>query len=202
MVTYDKDPETFCPVESHVFIQANVIILKAISSIKMKFKTTKVLAVFLKIGLFLCLFIVFYIYFFSEVAKKYAEENTYLSESQKRMEKIKPPFFTLCFAGPKIKESVLKKYNLSVAALNEPSFAEMMVLKNLNKTIKDFYREATFKLDRDFKLFISFFKYDDNGPRDYKIELNLGDNTKASLRVTFYTDFPIAFLIKISSILI
>ena len=191
MVTYDKDPETFCPVESHVFIQANVIILKAISSIKMKFKTTKVLAAFLKIGLFLCLFVVFYIYFFSEVAKKYAEENTYLSESQKRMEKIKPPFFTLCFAGPKAKESVLKKYNLSVAALNEPSFTEKMILKNLNKTVQDFYREATFILDRDFKLFKSFYTYDDNGFKDYKIKLNLGDNIKASLKVPFFADFYI-----------
>ena len=92
MVLYDTDPETFCLVESHIFIQANVIILKATFSIKMKFKTTKVLAVFLKTGLFLCLFIVFYVYYFSEVAKKYAEKNTYLSERRKEVQKIKPPF--------------------------------------------------------------------------------------------------------------
>ena len=91
------------------------------------------------------------------------------------------------------KMSVLKKYNLSVAALNEPSFTEKMILKNLNKTVQDFYREATFRLDRDFKLFISINKYDVNGSKDYKIELNLGENIKASLQVTFLQTFMFLF---------
>ena len=130
----------------------------------------------IKSGIFLSLFVVFYVYYFSEVLKKYTEENSYISQTEKIAEKIKPPVLTLCLAGPKAKQSVMNKYNISVEALNEPNLMEQTILKNLNRTVEDFFREATFELDRDFKLFISDRFYDDDGFKNYKVELNLGYN--------------------------
>ena len=52
----------------------------------MKCKTAEILAFMIKTGIFLILFIVFYIFYFTEVAKKYSEENTNLAFSQETME--------------------------------------------------------------------------------------------------------------------
>ena len=152
---------------------------------KMEFKTNKMINIF-KSGIFLSLFVVFYVFYFSEVAKKYANRNTYLSETNERVERIEPPVLTLCLAGPKAKQSVLKKYNISVKALNEPSLMEKMILKTLNKTVEEFFREATFELNRDFKLSISYESYDEDGAKDHKVKLNLGYN---SLQVTHFENF-------------
>ena len=97
----------------------------------MELKINKIMINTLKLGIFLSLFVVFYLYNFSEVLKKYADENSYISQTEKRAEKIEPPVLTLCLAGPKAKQSVLKKYNISVEALNEPNLMEQMILKNL-----------------------------------------------------------------------
>ena len=72
---------------------------------------------------------------------------------------------------------------MSAEALNEPSLGEQQILRNLNKTIQEFYREATFELNRDFKLYISYDSYDENGCKSYQTELNLGENIKPSLQV-------------------
>ena len=79
--------------------------------------------------------------------------------------------------------SILKNYNWSVQALNEPSLFEKETLKNLNKTIEDLYREATYKLDRDFKLYITKEKYSLEGLKVYETELHLGHNTNTTIQV-------------------
>ena len=101
-------------------------------------------------------------------------------------------------AGPIAKESVLKKYNMSAEALNEPSLGEQRILRNLNKTIQDFYREATFELNRDFKLYISYDGYDENGSKIYQTELKLGENIKTSLQVNIQLITYLPILKKIS----
>ena len=86
---------------------------------------------------------------------------------------MKLPVMTLCM-GPKAKTSVLKKYNMSTRALDEPNIKEIKTLMKLNKTIKDLFLEATYKLDIDFTLNVTFIYYGNEGERSVQKELHLG----------------------------
>ena len=127
----------------------------------MKYKRSHLSVFVLKFGLFLGLLIVFYVYYAQEVLRKYTNKRVWLATTREKLNAgIEPPISTLCLAGPFAKKSVLKKYNMSASALNEPSISEQRILKNLNKTLQDFYKEATFELKRDFELYM---EYDDYG---------------------------------------
>ena len=65
--------------------------------------------------------------------------------------------------NPFAKEEILKKYNISATALNEPNLREINILRNLNKTVEAFYREATYKLDQDFQMYLTLWLYTNNG---------------------------------------
>ena len=156
-----------------------------LKSSEMKYRTSDIIVLALKIGLFLSLSIVFYVYYFQEVTKKYFDEATWVATTQQRLvEGVEPPFLTLCLAGPIAKTSVLKKYNMSVNPLNEPNLSEQKILKSLNKTVHDFYREAVFHLNHDFKLYMSFTSYGVEGLKYYKTELSLGKNIDSTLQVS------------------
>ena len=101
----------------------------------MKYKIPKLIVLILKLGVFLSLSIIFYVYYFSDVARKYRDENTYLSKSHETVTDIKVPILTLCLNDPIARMSVLKKYNLTVKALDEPTINEQKTLKNMNKTV-------------------------------------------------------------------
>ena len=88
-------------------------------------------------------------------------------------ESVKLPVMTLCM-GPKAKTSVLKKYNMSTRALDEPNIKEIKTLMKLNKTIKDLFLETTYKLDIDFILNITFIYYGKEGEKRDQKELHLG----------------------------
>ena len=79
----------------------------------------------------------------------------------------------LCM-GPKAKQSVLKKYNMSPRALDEPNMKEIKTLMKLNKTIKGLFLESTYKLDIDFILNITFIYYGKEGEKRDQKELHLG----------------------------
>ena len=53
---------------------------------RMKCKTIDILAFIIKAGIFVTLFIVFYVFYFTDVARKYAEKNTNLAFSQETLE--------------------------------------------------------------------------------------------------------------------
>ena len=78
--------------------------------------------------------------------------------------------------GPKAKSSVLQKYNMSKNALDEPNIKEKKTLLNLNKTIKDLFLEATYKLDVDFSLNVTFNYYGSEGKISLQKEFPLGKN--------------------------
>ena len=88
---------------------------------------------------------------------------------------MKLPLMTLCM-GPRVKAPVLQKYNLSNKVLYEPNIKEKETLRNLNKTINDMYLEATFKLDVDFILNVTFNYYGQEGEIYIQKELHLGKN--------------------------
>ena len=81
---------------------------------------------------------------------------------------------------------MLKKYNISVNALNEPNLSEQKILKSLNKTVHDIYREVAFLLNHDFKLYMSFTSYGVEGLKYYKTELSLGKNIDSTLQVSMW----------------
>ena len=82
---------------------------------------------------------------------------------------------SLCM-GPKAKSSVLQKYDMSKNALDEPNIKEKKTLLNLNKTIKDLFLEATYKLDVDFSLNVTINYYSKEGEISLQKEFHLEKN--------------------------
>ena len=81
--------------------------------------------------------------------------------------------------GPQAKQEVLDKYNMDKMALNEPSSIERNTLIKLNKTLEDFFLEATFKLNVDFWLYMIWWDYNIEGWKRHEKQLSVGnDNTQ------------------------
>ena len=117
----------------------------------------------LKSLIFVSLAAIFYIFYFTDVVKKFAERDTTLIYSQENIEeneKNPPPFITFC-TNPRAKNSILKEYKLSPGVLDEPNSNDKKILISLNKTIDSLFREVTFKLDQDFYFSIGLWFYED-----------------------------------------
>jgi hypothetical protein len=138
-------------------------------------KTSTIIKLLLKAAIYLCLITIVYFYQILEVVDKYKENLTNIAISEEKMEKgIKPPFMTLCI-GPRAKEEVFDKYNLDKAALNEPNYNQKKILATLNKTIEEFFMEATFKLNEDFRLFMIWWDYGTEGWNRIQKQIFIGD---------------------------
>ena len=141
----------------------------------MWFKTSFIINFLLKAAIYLCLVAIVYFYQIIDVLNKYNENLTNIAISEKIMENgIKPPFLTLCI-GPRAKQEVLDKYNLNTAALNEPDSFQQSILAKRNKTLEEFFIEATFKLNIDFKLYLILWVYDEGGWKRNEKQLLEGD---------------------------
>ena len=116
--------------------------------------------------LFICLAAIFYIFYFTDVVRKFAERDTTLVLSQEIMDVVDYPFITFCMQ-PKAKKAVLEDYKLSKIVLNEPDQNDKEILVSLNETIETLFREATFKINLDFDLHIKLWYYKD-GWKYYK----------------------------------
>ena len=136
------------------------------------------LLLILKSLIFISLAAIFYIFYFTEVVKKFAERDTTLINSQETIEENErnPPFITFC-TTPRAKNSILDGYKLSRGVLNEPNFNDKKILIGLNKTVEALFREATFKLNRDFYFSISFWIYEEElGWTNYTAKMTEGSN--------------------------
>jgi hypothetical protein len=129
----------------------------------MLWRTSTIVMLMLKSFIYFSLATVFYIYNLTEVLHKYEEGNTNIANSEEKIENgIRPPFMTLC-SGPRAKQSVLNKYNVTVATLNEPNPHDIEMLTKMNKTVEELFIEATFKLNVDFQLHMTWWLYNNNG---------------------------------------
>ena len=138
----------------------------------------------LKAGLYICLIVIVYFYQIIEVLNKYDANLSNIAHSEDIMGNgIKPPFITLCF-GPRAKQEVLDKYDMSKNALNEPNSTQKNIFVGLNKTLEDFFMEATFKLNIDFRLYMIWWEYDSEGWKDHKVKLSVEDNNTQKVRKT------------------
>ena len=116
----------------------------------------------LKSMIFVSLATIFFTFYFTDVVNKFAERDTTLIYSQETIERNEknPPFITLCMT-PRSKYSILDEYKLSRGVLDEPRANDTNILIYLNKTVESLFREVTFKLNRDFYLYISLWFYEE-----------------------------------------
>ena len=132
----------------------------------------------LKTLIFICLAVIFYAFYFTDVVIKFAHKDTTLVLSQEFVDKneTEAPFITFC-TQPRAKKAILEKYKLSSGVLNEPNPKDIEILVSLNKTIEILFREVTFKMNVDFELYIKLWYYDDNyGWKNYEGKLQEGSN--------------------------
>ena len=128
--------------------------------------------------IFICLAVIFYTFYFTDVVSKFADRDTTLVLSQEIIEDnvAKPPFVTFCMQ-PRTKKMILEGYKLSTGVLNEPNDKDVEILVSLNKTIETLFREVTFKIMVDFELDIRLWYYeDDNGWKNYTGKMHEGNN--------------------------
>ena len=132
--------------------------------------------IMLKSVIFLCLTVFFYFNSLTEVLQKYADGYTNIATSHETLENgLNPPFITFCMS-PRAKMSILEKYNMSNAALNEPNAIERNMLTKLNKTIEELFLEATYQLNVDFHLYMIWWAYNQvEGWKQYKMKLLVGN---------------------------
>ena len=148
----------------------------------MWFKKPFIIKFLLKAAIYLGLIAVVYFYQIIEVQNKYAKKLTNIAMSENLMkDENKPPLSTLCF-GPLEKQDIFDKYNLNKAALNEPNSAQKKILNKLNKTLEKFFMEATYKLDKDFKLYMIWWYYGPEGWERLKKQISLGDLNTQKVR--------------------
>ena len=116
----------------------------------------------LKSLIFISLAAIFYIFYFTEVANKFAERDTTLIYTQETIKENErnPPFITFCMA-PRADTLILDGYKLSRGVLDEPNSNDKQILISLNKTIDALFREVTFKLDQDFNFSVGLWFYED-----------------------------------------
>ena len=147
-------------------------------------KASRVLLI-LKSMIFISLAALFYIFYFTKVVNKFAERDTTMVLSQETIEKneTNPPFITFC-TTPRAKNSILEGYNLSLGFLDEPNSNDKKILISLNKTIEALYREVTFKLNRDFHLYINLWFYDDKfGWQDFEGKMKEGSDNYIEVQI-------------------
>ena len=148
-------------------------------------KGTHILLV-LKSLIFISLAVIFYIFYFTDVVKKFAERDTTLIYSQENIEeneKNPPPFITFC-TNPRAKNSILKEYKLSPGVLDEPNSNDKKILISLNKTIEALFREVTFKINRDFYLHITLWFYEEEyGWQNYEGKMTEGNDNYIEVQI-------------------
>ena len=128
--------------------------------------------------IFICLAAIFFIFYFKDVVQKFAKRDTTLVYSKETFSEneMRFPFITFCMT-PRAKRSILEEYNLSYGVLNEPNPNDREVLVGLNKTIKELFREVTFKINVDFELTITLWSYEeDYGVKGYEEKMVENDN--------------------------
>ena len=144
------------------------------------------LQLILKSMIFIFFATLFYIFYFTDVVKKFAERDTTLIYSQENIEeneKNSPPFITFC-TNPRAKNSILKEYKLSPGVLDEPNSNDKKILISLNKTAESLFREVTFKINRDFYLHITLWFYEEEyGWQNYEGKMKEGNDNYIEVQI-------------------
>ena len=139
---------------------------------------TSYILLLLKTLIFISLAVIFYIFYFTDIVHKFANRDTTLVLSQEIIEEtaVESPFITFCMQ-PRTKSTILEEYNLSSGVLNEPNPKDIEIIVSLNKTLDTLFREATFKINVDFEMYIKLWYYEDYyGWKSYHGKMHEGSN--------------------------
>ena len=148
------------------------------------------LQLILKSMIFIFFATLFYIFYFTDVVNKFAEKDTTIIYSQETVEenKMNSPFTTFC-TNPRTKISILEEYKLSRGVLDAPNSNDTKILMSLNKTIEALFREVTFKLNRDFYLYISLWFYEEEfGWQYYEGKMKEGHDNYIEVQIKLQYD--------------
>ena len=143
------------------------------------------LQLILKSMIFIFFATLFYIFYFTDVVNKFAEKDTTIIYSQETVEENEmiSPFITFC-TNPSTKISILEEYKLSNGFLDAPNSNDTKILMSLNKTIEALFREATFKLNRDFYLYINLWFYEEEfGWQNYEGKMEEGSENYIEVQI-------------------
>ena len=116
---------------------------------------------------------------------KFAEKDTTLIYSQETVEdhEIHPLFITFC-TNPRANKSILQDYKLSSGVLDEPNSNDKKILISLNKTVEDLFREITFKINRDFYLYLTLWFYEEEyGWQSYEGKMKEGPDNYIEVQI-------------------
>ena len=139
----------------------------------------------LKFIIVVTLLLVYYQFFFKDVIANYSEDMTNIATMLKAFNDdeigIKAPAFTICME-PASKKEILEKYNITSAFffLKEGSFEHL----NGKKTMKEIIYEASFRLNKDFK--IAFTSLNHFESANDSVYLNIGTNPFSSYEHEFF----------------
>ena len=144
----------------------------------------------LKSMIFTSLAIISYIFYFTDVVNKFAERDTTIIYSQETVEEneMNSPFITFC-TNPRAKKSILEEYKLSPGVLDQPNSNDKKILISLNKTVEALFREVTFKLNRDFYLYINLWFYlEEYGWQNYEGKMKEGPDNYIEVQINLKYD--------------
>ena len=110
----------------------------------------------------------FFFLFFLQVVEHYSEELTNIAKTVEKADKIEMPTFTICSG---FKKSLFTEYNISPTIFSFHPWRDTNLPPNA--TLRTLFEDLVFKLNRDFKIRMSFMI---SGDISEDIFLNLGMN--------------------------
>ena len=106
----------------------------------------------IKAVILLLLLVVFFIFFFWQVVFQYSEELTNTAKTVQKAETIEAPTFTICSG---FKESLFTEYNISPTIFSFHPWKDTNLPSNA--TLRTLFDNLVFKLNRDFKIIMTYF---------------------------------------------
>ena len=98
------------------------------------------------------LLIGFFFLFFRQVVVQYSEELTNTAKTVQKADKIEMPTFTICSG---FKKSLFTEYNISPTIFSFHPWKDTNLPSNA--TLRTLFDDLVFKLNRDFKIIMTYF---------------------------------------------
>ena len=125
----------------------------------------------IKAFILMILLIGFFFLFFLQVVEHYSEELTNIAKTVEKADKIEMPTFTICSG---FKKSLFTEYNISPTIFSFHPWPDTNLPSNA--TLRTLFDSLVFKLNRDFKIIMTYFFLGDTVSEPDVFPLKLGMN--------------------------
>ena len=125
----------------------------------------------IKALILMILLIGFFFLFFLQVVEHYSEELTNIAKTVEKADKIEMPTFTICSG---FKKSLFTEYNISPTIFSFHPWPDTNLPSNA--TLRTLFDSLVFKLNRDFKIIMTYFFLGDTVSEPDVFPLKLGMN--------------------------